>query len=380
MDSLFLLQYTCFLLMLLLALMLLVSRFQQNDTTRQYERSRWMLFFSMLLLTTHYALQMFYRLRASSDEIGTVFNIVFYSPTAFFVSYSIMEMECGMKACRNYAAIGGSTCLLVVVTFLLGWLYYGSFAMPVARYIMYALFFTQMLYFIFSPVSAIMRNHRRIVDETGGDITPYARYAWSSYLMLSLSSFSLVFGVISRISLFVIGPLMMLSLFVFILSFVALGYNLASFDEVLSDAQCNSDTPNSVIPTEGVTPSAATDSAAPLTTERSASIGRAISRWLEEGGFRDSTVNMAKLSIQLGVARRELSDYFDYHLHSTFRVWLSEIRFREAKRLIIEHPDYSNDYISQGCGFSSRSQLYKIFSTNIGMTPREWREKNCRRS
>ena len=42
--------------------------------------------------------------------------------------------------------------------------------------------------------------------------------------------------------------------------------------------------------------------------------------------------------------------------------------------MIKAHPEYNNDTISSNCGFSSRSQLYRIFSDRLGMSPREWYE------
>lgn len=74
------------------------------------------------------------------------------------------------------------------------------------------------------------------------------------------------------------------------------------------------------------------------------------------------------------VSRRDLSVYFSQYLHHTFRVWLSDIRMAEAQRLILAHPEYSNDTISAECGFSSRSQLYKLFRDRYGMSPKEWRD------
>lgn len=90
--------------------------------------------------------------------------------------------------------------------------------------------------------------------------------------------------------------------------------------------------------------------------------------------FCCTTVNMVKLSQSIGVVRRVLSIYFDQHLHTTFRIWLSDIRFKEAQDYIKAHPEYTNESVSSACGFTSRSQLYKIFSDRTGMTPREWRD------
>ena len=45
----------------------------------------------------------------------------------------------------------------------------------------------------------------------------------------------------------------------------------------------------------------------------------------------------------------------------------------------MEHPEYSNETISAECGFSSRSQLYKIFKDNLGMSPGDWKLQEQRR-
>lgn len=100
----------------------------------------------------------------------------------------------------------------------------------------------------------------------------------------------------------------------------------------------------------------------------------ALAAWCAEKNFRDTTVNMVKLSQSIGVVRRILSIYFDQHLHTTFRIWLSDIRFKEAQDYIKAHPEYTNESVSSACGFTSCSQLYKIFNDRTGMTPREWRD------
>ena len=105
-------------------------------------------------------------------------------------------------------------------------------------------------------------------------------------------------------------------------------------------------------------------------------ISMALDKWVKEGGFRDSSANISKVSREVFLSRRDLSEYFDLHLHSTFRIWLSDIRLAEAQKMIVAHPEFSNETISSSCGFSSRSQLYKIFSDKLGMSPKQWKEKN----
>ena len=92
-------------------------------------------------------------------------------------------------------------------------------------------------------------------------------------------------------------------------------------------------------------------------------------------GYKDTTVNMFTLSRSLNISKNELSRYFTACLNSTFRIWLAEVRFEAAKKMMIDYPDYNNDIISAECGFSSRSYLYRIFKEKEGCSPTVWRAK-----
>ena len=100
--------------------------------------------------------------------------------------------------------------------------------------------------------------------------------------------------------------------------------------------------------------------------ERQALIKEKLDKWCEELGYKDTTVNMFTLS-----------RYFTSCLNSTFRIWLAEVRFEAAKKMMLDYPDYNNDIISAECGFSSRTHLYRMFKEKEGCSPTAWREKNC---
>lgn len=97
--------------------------------------------------------------------------------------------------------------------------------------------------------------------------------------------------------------------------------------------------------------------------------------WRAEKGYKDTAINLLMLSRQLEVPKSDLSLYFDQCIEASFRIWLSDIRFEAAKKMMRDNPGYSNDVISQECGFSSRSQLYRIFSSKVGCSPQIWRNK-----
>ena len=109
-----------------------------------------------------------------------------------------------------------------------------------------------------------------------------------------------------------------------------------------------------------------------LPPERVEYIKSMLDKWVTTNGYLKTDLTLSALSMSLNVNRRELSVYFECHEQATFRVWLSNIRFLAAKRMLVEHPEYSNDAISAACGFSSRAQLYNIFRDKVGMTPKEY--------
>lgn len=358
----------------MLALMLFTSRFHVDVVNATYEHSRWTLFASMILLVLHYVLQMVCGFRAKSDDVGTIVNILFYSPVVFLVAHSILNIECNHRRRWQYDVAFMVIYFAILAVFIVGLLGRDTFLFTRTKWIMHILFLLVVASSIFAPMIEIHRNQGRVEAETGADIAPYERYTWSGYTMLCITAAFTVFAIIYRPLLFVFAPLGLLSLFVFIFNFIALGYNMRPLEDVLS-CDAEEDIVVTATEVESTGASESTSLTTHLSDERIASIGQCLTQWCDEERFTESDVNMAKLSQQVGVTRRELSAYFEQHLGQTFRVWLSDLRFAEAQRLILAHPDYSNESISSICGFSSRSQLYKMFSTRLGMTPREWREK-----
>lgn len=379
MDSLLLLQYTCFLLTFVFAMALAVSFFQQGDVTAEYRKAHWMLLAGISLFSIHYLLQMACGLRARSDEIGTVVNILFYTPGSFLVSTSMMRLVCGNRHFRRYVSFGSAGWCTTTLAFAAGWLVFRDLRCGALRYVMHLAFLLSMIYYIAKPLHEIHTNRRRIIDGTGGDIVQYERFMMSGYLLLCATSSLLVFAILWRKALFVIGPLLLLSLFLYVLSFIALGYNITPVGEVLVD---DGDSAGSQIAgdenkSQLAAPSADAGVSSAMPSARAEAIREKLAAWVEGGGYRDSVANIGKLAQQTGIQREELTAFFYQHLQSTFRVWLSDIRFAEAQRMIKAHPEYSNDAISSSCGFSSRSQLYKIFSDRLGMSPREWYERQA---
>ena len=364
MNTLFLVQFACCIIVSMLGLILVLSRFQIRWTNRRYEVSRWLLAFSMFVLAWHYVLQMVCGFRAKGDDIGAVVNVLFYSPVSFFISYATYNLICYRGGRKKFALLGCVSYALILICFFFG---YNDtprgMRMGEWLYVMLALFAVTIMYSTYTMVIE-MRYHRKIIEEnTTEDLLPFDRYTYTTYGLASIMVLAMVGAICYRPLLYCVGPLMLFSLISFTISFLGYGYNMIPAEVRLE--QETADEPLEVMEeSEEVG----------LGSEKISIIESMLASWCDKGGYRDSTVNMPMLSVKLGIPRNELSLYFENYLKSSFRIWLSDIRFREAQRMLLEECRYSNDTISSECGFSSHAHLYKIFKAKTGFTPGQWRD------
>nr|WP_294761781.1 helix-turn-helix domain-containing protein [Prevotella sp.] len=364
MNTLFLVQFACCIIVSMLGLILVLSRFQIRWSNRRYEVSRWLLAFSMFVLAWHYVLQMVCGFRAKGDDIGAVVNVLFYSLVSFFISYATYNLICYRGGRKKFALLGCVSYALILICFFFGYkdtpngMHVGEWL-----YVMLALFAVTIMYSTYTTVIE-MRYHRKIIEEnTTEDLPPFDRYTYTTYGLAGIMVLAMVGAICYRPLLYCVGSLMLFSLISFTISFLGYGYNM-----IPAEVRLELDTADE--PLEVMEESEEVG----LGSEKISIIESMLTSWCDKGGYRDSTVNMPMLSVKLGIPRNELSLYFENYLKSSFRIWLSDIRFKEAQRMLLEECRYSNDTISSECGFSSHAHLYKIFKAKTGFTPGQWRD------
>lgn len=383
---LYLLQFACLIFMLFSAFLIAVSRLHVRWINRRYECSRWMIFSSLSLLAVQYFLQMCFGFRATDEEVGAVINILVYLPSFTLLSMAIYNIEATHTKRRKMIVVCASVYAVMLAVFGTGFCVTGSLHIGVWLYLMLAIFFGNILYCIYMIIIEMNKRKKLLETMTATDMKPFTRYAHASISLLFITASVIPFAILSTKLLYIIGPFGLISMLFFIVNFVALGFNYVPTEELLDKDRGDSLTADAVN-AECEENSAKCDAqqSAPetgceqtsqqLPASRIAFIRSALHCWCADLGYKDCTVNMLTLSRMLDINKNELSQYFSQCQHTTFRIWLGDIRFNAAKKMMMENPDYSNDIISAECGFSSRSYLYKIFKEKEGCTPVAWREK-----
>lgn len=395
MDHLFLLQFACFLFMLFNAFTLAVTRLQTRWLNPRYERARWLIFVGIMGLAAHYLMQMRFGFRAVDDAVGATVNALVYAPCFSLISMGIFHIEATHVRRRRVYAVCAAINLAIFACFFIGFLHYGSMRIGAWLYAMQALFAANVVYCIVVIVREIIKRRRLLETMAGGDIMPYVRYSRASLLILFFPALVSPFAIISTKLLYFFAPLGLMAFLFFVLSFVALGYSYVP-TEALLDADADT-SPAIVVAQQEETNTkqavplhgdachdvAALDSdkakeqqtATLLPEDRKMQIQQRLDDWCAAMGYKDGGVNLLSLSHSIHISKDDLTLFFDQCLNTTFRIWLSDIRFAAAKKMMIENPDYSNDIISSECGFSSRTHLYRIFKAREACTPTAWRER-----
>ena len=377
---LYLLQFACLIFMFICAFFIAVTRLHVRWINRRYEWSRWMIFAALLFMAVHFFLQMYFGFRATDEDVGAVINVLVYLPCFTLFSMAIYNIEATHTKRRKMNLICAAVYAAMLAAFAVGYSFSGSLNIGAWLYVMLALFFGNIVYCIYMIIIEMNKRKKLLETMTATDMLPFIGYARACIAMLSLIAISMPFAILSTKSLYIIGPVGLLVLLFFIVNFVAFGNCYVPTEELLDRERGNGETDDDEQTTaENCASQSAADceqSAQRLSAERSAFIQAALDKWCADMGYKDSSVNMLTLSHSLDINKNELSQFFSQCQNTTFRIWLSEIRFNAAKKMMKEFPDYNNDIISAECGFSSRSYLYRIFKEKEGCTPVEWRAKN----
>lgn len=383
---LYLLQFACLIFMFISAFFIAVTRLHVRWINRRYEWSRWMIFSALLFMAVHFFLQMYFGFRAMGEDVGAVINALVYLPCFTLFSMAIYNIEATHTKRRKMNLICAAVYAAMLAAFAVGYSFSGSLNIGAWLYVMLALFLGNIVYCIYMIIIEMNKRKKLLETMTATDMLPFIRYARASIAMLSLIAISMPFAILSTKLLYVVGPLGLLITLFFIVNFVAFGNYYVPTEELLDRERGNGETDDEddADDEQTMAESCASQSAADsdqseqrLSAERSAFIQAALDKWCADMGYKDSSVNMLTLSHSLDINKNELTQFFSQCQNTTFRIWLSEIRFNAAKRMMIEYPDYSNDIISSECGFSSRSYLYRVFKEKEGCTPIAWRDKQA---
>ena len=233
MDSLFLLQFACFIFMLINAFIVALSHLHVRWENKRYERSRWMIVAAMIGLAMQYAVQMVFGFRAMHDNLGAVVNILIYTPCFSLISMGIYNIETTSANLRKMIQMCCGIYAAILLVFCVGISLHHSLYIREGLYLMLALFCLSVIYCIFMIIREMIRRKKLLETMVATDMLPYVRYSRTSVIILWLAVLAMPVAIFSTTLLYIVGPAVLLALLFFNLTFIALGSSYIPTEELL---------------------------------------------------------------------------------------------------------------------------------------------------
>ncbi len=164
MDSLFLLQFACFIFMLINAFIVALSHLHVRWENKRYERSRWMIVAALIGLAIQYVLQMTFKFRAMHDNLGAVINILLYTPCFSLISMGIYNIETTRANLRKMILMCSGIYAAIIVVFCVGISLHHSLYIREGLYLMLTLFCVSVFYCIYMIIQEMIRRKKYVGD------------------------------------------------------------------------------------------------------------------------------------------------------------------------------------------------------------------------
>ena len=100
-------------------------------------------------------------------------------------------------------------------------------------------------------------------------------------------------------------------------------------------------------------------------------MSRAVERWLASGGHLKTGITSPVAAEAMHIPRYQLTAWVKASGHQSFTRWITVQRIDEAKRVLHEHPEWTNEAVADHCGFS-RTHFQKIFKQETGCSPADY--------
>lgn len=110
-------------------------------------------------------------------------------------------------------------------------------------------------------------------------------------------------------------------------------------------------------------------------TRKERNLKTALEEWVKEKQFSQKDIGVEETAQSLGTDCYFLRYYFRTYMQCDFRTWRSELRIREAQRILDEDPETSLACVCEAVGFNDRGNFHRQFTKITGITPANYKQR-----
>lgn len=360
-------QFAAIVLMSILTLTLVFLLPKQATRNVVISYSRWLMAGGTALLTVQFFLQYFFHFRQMGVTQGVLVNLLFFIPSSWLFSLSILWLQrqgrigwdLFLPGLLSWILTSSLLVIAAIINIQPSW--NNTIQIRYAEYASAVVYFAMNAYYTTTNILGNRRLRRALsnfYDYETGDMLYWME---RSVQMLSL----IVYGVPIIIffhGFFLIAFALLILYLIYYLVFCFVCYVVSNDSKKVNEAETNA-------------VKVKMDEKNDMSVDDIQRMTAIVERWVASGGYLKSGITMQTVVAEMHIPRYQLAAWLKTTEWELFNPWLTHLRIEEAKRVMKEHPDWSNDAIATQCGFSSRTYFQKVFRLQTGMTPSEFVER-----
>lgn len=349
-----LMQFSAILLMTLLALKLFLLP-KSAIASAIVRKSRLFLFIGTSLLAIQFLLQYVLGWRAREITYAIMLNLAFFIPCTVFFSLAVLYLQRHGHVNFIEKYIGVPVWFLAMTIMSIGIVVGNLLWAEIIASVLYA---AVQLYYTIREMHYMRHLRETLANYYDGDMDHLLEWMQWSIIQLTLMA------VMVPIIIFGHGPLLAVFALLF---FFGIFYLVDSFCLFVV-----SNTPAKVVEAETEQAQTETEESEVHVSDNSMHrVDLAVKAWIAKRGHLKAGLNMPNAAEEIGVPRYLLSSWLKQK-GVRYNDWLTEMRIDEAKRVLRDHPEWSNETVSQHCGFNDRTYFQRKFKEITGITPHDF--------
>ena len=372
-------QFTAVVVMTLLTQKLLRQRGKHRES-RTATVARRLMMAATATLTVHFLLQLVFGLRLMGVTQSVMLNLTMLIPASYLFSRSVLLLQRRGQLSRADQWVGPMVWAVVTAMLAVAILSDGqpllsdTLGRRLAEKMGAVIYMLMQGYYTWRHTVSLMAMRRALHNYYDSDTDGMLRWMQTSIAGLMLLALMVPLAIFGTGG-WLLAVAFAIYYFIFDLVDSFCYYLTSPAPERMQAAEQNADEIEKEAPL--LSPRGEKDAhsgEAVLSPETMQEVTEAVEAWKARGGYRQSGLLQPMAAQAIGVTRYRLTCWL--HQQGTkYTEWIATLRVEEAKRVICEHPNWTNDAIAQHCGFTERRVLLRTFKNITGMTPQEFLTK-----
>lgn len=368
-------QITCIVIMGLVTMILAFFLPGKKRTGKIFNTARKLLACGTALFTLHFIVQYgLHKPVAPSPELRTVINLLFGFPMSLFMTSSLLYLQR-----RGHIKVHEwliSPLLLFLALMLIAISVksdYNVLNMHQTNIIISCMYALMLLYYRTLQVIEYFKLRKIIRVSANQSLIELNK--WSRWVIISMTIVDIGLPIMTfNTDLFmrsVYGLFSLIVTFFAIFSFIGYGFYSAIEFEITERGKNEEHIDEDIKKLEEEE-----TSNIHIDQEKLDAVAKAAQQMIASRFFTEVGITQKDVAERMGISRGLLTAWLQTTDYKQYNIWITFLRIAESKRIILEHPDWSNETVAQACGFRDRTYFQRQFKKFVGETPAKWQENN----